>query len=60
MLTSNEAQAIAVILRKRVVPKDAEEGAALLMLATKVVSHFAPQNEPQQHAQQPGQAPTPT
>lgn len=56
-LTPNEAECIAYCLRKRVKPVDAEEGANLMMLAAKVVSHFAPQPVDQQSSQPGASAP---
>jgi hypothetical protein len=40
-MTSQEIEAIALCLRKRVVPRDAEEGAILYGLAQKLVAHFS-------------------
>lgn len=44
-MTIDEANVLRTILAKRVVPRDAEEGMALMQLADKVFS-FVAQNQP--------------
>ncbi len=45
-MTPEEIEGICMILRKRVVPKDAEEGAAIYGLAHKLAVHFTPKPAP--------------
>ena len=42
-MTPQEIESIAICLRKRVAPRDAEEGAILYSLAQKLVAHFSVQ-----------------
>lgn len=53
-----DIQTIYELLANRVVPNSAREGAAIMALGARLVSHFAPKPEPKHDAQQPG-APSP-
>jgi hypothetical protein len=52
-MTPQDIQTIHELLANRVQPHSAREGAAILQLAAKLVSHFAPKPAPPQDSQQP-------
>lgn len=58
-MTPQEIQTIYEMLANRVVPQSAREGAAILQLAAKLVSHFAQKSASQQDSPQAGAPATP-